>query len=331
MINCDILLGGERMGDLISVIVPVYKTEKYLERCIKSIQKQTYSNLEIILIDDESPDKCPEMCDKIGKEDERIRVIHKKNGGIASVRNLGMKEARGTYIAFVDSDDYLLDETVYERTVQKMKQYSVDIGAFMWQFEDLSGKYVVKQENTPSDFYGIKTTSEFAKLLYQGNYANGLVVSVWNKMYCRAFIENIFFDESMKICEDDEWSNRIYSKEGTVYCDDSFCYVYAQNNNSLTHQSFGKENLVFLDTLRKRVDTFKNDYFLVKETQKCYLNLYIEYYYRAKDVDIQVYEDKATYTRFRKALKDTVSMKTRFRFLLFAISPAIYRKLVYRL
>lgn len=317
------------MKDLISVIVPVYKTEKYLERCIKSIQKQTYSNLEIILIDDGSPDRCPEMCERFEKEDVRIRVIHKKNGGVSSVRNRGMKEARGSYITFVDSDDYLMDETVYERTVQNMIQYSADIGAFMWQFENTVGEYVVKRENIPLDFDGVKTTSEFAKYLYQGSYANGLVVSVWNKVYCRSFIEDINFDESMIICEDDEWVNRIYSKKGTVCCDDSFGYVYAQNNDSLTHLSFRKEKFVLLDILRKRIDVFNNHSFIILETQKCYLNLYIEYYYRAKDADIQAYEDRVIYTRFRKAVRDVVSMKTRFRFWLFGISPKVYKRLVY--
>lgn len=98
---------------LISVIIPVYKVEEYLDVCIQSVVKQTYSNLEIILVDDGSPDKCPQMCDEWAKKDTRIRVIHKENGGASSARNMGLSVARGEYIGFVDSDDYI-SEDMYE-------------------------------------------------------------------------------------------------------------------------------------------------------------------------------------------------------------------------
>ena len=93
------------MEPLISVIVPIYKVEEYLNRCVESLVNQTYKNLEIILVDDGSPDNCPEMCDRWAKQDKRIRVIHKKNGGLSDARNAGMRIATGEYIAFVDSDD----------------------------------------------------------------------------------------------------------------------------------------------------------------------------------------------------------------------------------
>ena len=91
---------------LISIIVPVYKVEKYLNRCVESIVKQTYSNLEIILVDDGSPDQCPAMCDAWMKKDNRIKVVHKKNGGLSDARNAGMKISKGEFIGFVDSDDW---------------------------------------------------------------------------------------------------------------------------------------------------------------------------------------------------------------------------------
>ena len=93
--------------DKISVIVPVYKTEQYLNRCVQSITDQTYKNLEIILVDDGSPDNCPEMCDQWAKKDERIKVIHKRNGGLSSARNAGLDSATGDYIMFADSDDWM--------------------------------------------------------------------------------------------------------------------------------------------------------------------------------------------------------------------------------
>lgn len=95
------------MNPMISVIVPVYKVEEYLPRCIKSLLEQTYKNFEIILVDDESPDKCPEMCDKYEALHENIRTVHKKNGGLSDARNAGVNIAKGEYITFVDSDDYI--------------------------------------------------------------------------------------------------------------------------------------------------------------------------------------------------------------------------------
>ena len=100
-------------NELISIIVPVYKVEKYLEKCVKSILKQTYTNLEIILVDDGSPDKCGQLCDELAKTDDRIKVFHKENGGLSDARNFGVERANGEYIGFVDSDDYI-HESMYE-------------------------------------------------------------------------------------------------------------------------------------------------------------------------------------------------------------------------
>lgn len=104
----------KKQEDLISVIVPVYKVEKYLHRCVDSIINQTYKNLEIILVDDGSPDNCPKICDEYAQKDQRIKVIHKKNAGISEARNAGLEIAQGEFVAFVDSDDYI-DSTMYEK------------------------------------------------------------------------------------------------------------------------------------------------------------------------------------------------------------------------
>ena len=103
--------------DLISVIIPVYKVEKFLEKCVNSVLEQTYKNLEIILVDDGSPDGCPALCDELAKKDKRIKVIHKKNGGVSSARNAALDEAKGKYVCFVDSDDYI--EPTYAEDLHK--------------------------------------------------------------------------------------------------------------------------------------------------------------------------------------------------------------------
>ena len=113
------------MEELISVIIPVYKVEKYLKRCVESVQKQTFKNLEIILIDDGSPDSCGEMCDEMSKMDSRIKVVHKNNGGLSDARNAGIEIASGKYVVFVDSDDWL-DLDMIDLLYRILKQYDAD-------------------------------------------------------------------------------------------------------------------------------------------------------------------------------------------------------------
>ena len=114
---------------LISVIVPAYKTEKYIRQCVDSILNQTYKNLEIILVDDGSPDKCPEICDAYAKQDDRIIVIHQDNAGVSAARNKALDICRGDYISFVDSDDWLEPET-YDSVMQAIHQHNVDVVLF---------------------------------------------------------------------------------------------------------------------------------------------------------------------------------------------------------
>ena len=111
---------------MISVIVPVYKTEEYLERCVNSILNQTYKDIELILVDDGSPDKCPEICDMFAKKDERVKVLHKANGGVSTARNAGLEIATGDYITFVDSDDYI-ELDMYEKMLSKAAEYGCDV------------------------------------------------------------------------------------------------------------------------------------------------------------------------------------------------------------
>lgn len=114
---------------LVSVVIPVYKVEEYLDRCLESIVRQTYKNLDIILIDDGSPDKCPQMCDEWSKKDSRIRVIHKLNEGLGEARNTGIECAKGEYICFVDSDDYIANDMV-EKVYFTANKYNADVVCF---------------------------------------------------------------------------------------------------------------------------------------------------------------------------------------------------------
>ena len=123
----------------ISVIVPVYKVEKFLDRCVESIVGQTYENLEIILVDDGSPDNCPSMCDKWAEKDSRIKVIHKENGGVSSARNAALDAATGDFIGFVDSDDWI-EPDMYESLMMRIDETGKDIAVCSYYSIEVSGE-----------------------------------------------------------------------------------------------------------------------------------------------------------------------------------------------
>lgn len=156
------------MEPLISVIVPVYKVEQYLDECVQSIINQTYKNLEIILVDDGSPDRCPEMCDEYARQDSRIKVIHKKNGGLSSARNVGIEVASGEYIGFVDSDDFIASD-MYEKLYASIKGEKDDVFAVKCRYKRYINGQIVSSffhdYNTdtivPSDKYLVSLVSDY--------------------------------------------------------------------------------------------------------------------------------------------------------------------------
>ena len=161
--------------DLISIIIPVYKVEKYLEKCIESVLKQTYTNLQVILVDDGSPDNCGKICDEYAKKDSRIEVIHKVNGGLSDARNVGIAKAKGKYIGFVDSDDYI-KEDMYEILINLIKEYDADV-SICNLYDVIEGKeYIRNKENGIKEYNRIDILKEVLLDKNIQSYA-------WNKLY----------------------------------------------------------------------------------------------------------------------------------------------------
>ena len=142
---------------LISVIIPVYNVEKYLHRCLDSVIAQTYQNIEIICVDDGSIDESGRICNQYAVRDARIKVIHQENQGLSAARNRGLDAAEGEYIAFVDSDDYILED-MYKKMLDKLLNYNVDLCVCQWQYEFSDGRQVVKRKNIDPTIYGRKTS-----------------------------------------------------------------------------------------------------------------------------------------------------------------------------
>ena len=238
--------------DLISVIVPVYKVEEYLDRCVNSIVNQTYKNLEIILIDDGSPDNCPEMCDEWAKKDQRIKVIHKQNGGLSDARNAGMEIATGEYIGFVDSDDWIAPE-MYEKLIVAMKKDSCDIEAccveMVW--ENGSDNRLLTQKQS------CVLTSEEAQLALLKESL--LKQPVWYKLYKANKIKNIAFEKG-KYHEDVFWSYKAIGAANKVGIIDYIGYYYLQRNASIMGEGYSLKRLDAIEAYCQRFEYIKENF-----------------------------------------------------------------------
>ena len=182
----------------VSIIIPVYKVEKYIDQCLESVTSQTYSNLEIILVDDGSPDNCPEICEQWKRRDDRIRVIHQENQGVSCARNAALKAMTGDYILFIDSDDWIA-HTMVEKLVGGMESAENVDAVFCGLFEaDELGQIRTDVAYFPG---GVVDRNEGAAQIF-GEYRT----APWNKMFkVELFLHEIWFDPKLKIGEDELW------------------------------------------------------------------------------------------------------------------------------
>lgn len=228
---------------LISVIVPIYNVEKYLDKCVDSIINQTYKNLEIILVDDGSPDNCPKMCDDYAKKDSRIKVVHKENGGLSDARNAGMKVATGEYVSFIDSDDYIsLD--FYETLLQTMIDNDSDI---------VECSVVKFYENEKFDEYSddLKVTNYETVDALDGLISeNPFKQHVWNKLYKSSVALDIPYAVG-KLNEDEFWTYQVFGKAKKVTRINQTMYYYFQRNGSIMGNGY---NIRRLDALEGKMN-----------------------------------------------------------------------------
>lgn len=234
---------------LISVIVPVYKVEEYLDRCVESLVNQTYDNIEIILVDDGSPDKCPHICNVWAEKDSHIKVIHKENGGLSDARNAGMKVAHGDYISFVDSDDLVnlrFLEVLYDAIAESDAELAAcDVVSFSDE-NDLKS-IEIKKPNVEN-----YTPEQALSLLIKGR---GFRAVAWNKLYKADILKDESFEVG-KLHEDEFFTYRIFDKCKKLSFVNIPLYFYRQREGSImTNQSLrrldgleaGFDRLVFLE------------------------------------------------------------------------------------
>ncbi len=222
----------------VSIIVPVYNTEKYLHRCIDSILRQTLTDIEVILVDDGSPDRCPTMCDRFAEIDDRITVIHKINGGLSSARNAGMRIARGKYIGFVDSDDDI-ELNMFAEMVEAAEQNNADfVMSDYIRFLENGKKYLVSTKLRSGIYDKEDIEKEIYPSLIMGeNIDYGPILSVWHCIYNHKFLRdnNIVFADDVKWSEDNLFSTIVgYYAKCFVYLKGRGFYHYYQNPGTIT-------------------------------------------------------------------------------------------------
>ena len=226
------------MNDLISVIVPVYKVEEWLDQCVESIVNQSYKNLEIILVDDGSPDNCPQMCDEWAKNDERIKVIHKENGGLSTARNAGLDICSGEYISFIDSDDYI-HKDMYINMLEDLKRTDSDI-VKCGRYIDSDGKI---SENRVLDSEKEYNHDEILDCFFY--HKDDFCSGVWDKLYKAELFKGIRFPDGLN-SEDYYIYGVIYNRANKLYYNNKYYYYYRIREDSIcrkegiTDHSFDK-------------------------------------------------------------------------------------------
>lgn len=240
---------------LVSVIVPIYNVEQYLCRCLDSIIRQTYTDIEIILVNDGSTDKCPQICDDYAKKDKRIKVVHQENGGLAHARNIGIANAIGEFVTFIDSDD-LVALNYVECLFQGICEYGADIS--------IASFHTFENDCETSDCYAkIETFTEVSKKDAVRRYSSIKAsvsmpfISACNKLYDRRLFEEILFPKG-KLYEDAFTTYKLIDKAEKMIFTSTGLYFYRINPNSIIGQSFKEKHLEMTEAFRGGMDYFSN-------------------------------------------------------------------------
>ena len=316
-------------NELISIIVPVYNVEQYLPKCIESIINQTYKKLEIILIDDESLDGSGIICDKYKNIDDRIVVIHKKNGGVADTRNVGVQHATGKYIGFVDSDDFI-ESTMFERLYNNLKKYNASISMCSFTNEYKSGRIEIGK-HFEGEITLLNKKQAMENLILEQNLSN----HVWNKLYERKIFENIVFPIGRKL-EDVATLYKVFEKAEVLVYDNFLGYHYMQHKDSIMgniNESLINDYEIAVFEKNKYIEqTYPELHDAIEvENIKTYKVLY--YYAKLKNYKDIIKSDtfknyyklyKKKYLKYRKQVKKNVGAKVLLTYDIFWISKQLY-------
>lgn len=312
------------MSDKISVIIPVYNVEKYLARAIESVLHQTFTNIEIILINDGSTDSSLEICQHFLKEDVRIKLINQKNGGLSCARNVGLRESTGEYIFYLDSDDSIENNAI-EILYKNLIQCEADVSICNYKNIYIDRIEALNKESDHENHIRIYENKKILEELFTTN--NSLFTPVWNKLYKRSLVENNLFPEGRN-AEDVATSYKLLYYANKVVYDDRKLYLYSIRNDSLS-QIKNLQSNDSLVALEERDHFFKrnNENTLFNLSVNNHLRMIIWFYFRLKNHNLSSEYIDELYIKFkckyesdfkRSCLLESIMFKV------FYISPRAY-------
>ena len=235
----------------ISIIVPIYKVEKYINRCVDSILNQKFKDFELILVDDGSPDNCGKICDEYAKNDSRVVSVHKKNGGLSDARNYGINIAKGEYVGFVDSDDYIADD-MYETLYNNIIKYDADVS--------VCGLYNCYNNNQYPEYDKnellILNNKEALKMVLEGQKFS---VPACNKLYKKELFNNIKYPVG-RLSEDAFVTPKLLASTNRTVVDTTAKYYYVHRKDSITCSKFKKKDFDVVDAYKGNLEFVKEKY-----------------------------------------------------------------------
>lgn len=269
---------------LISIIIPIYKAEKYIEKCVRQVMDQTYQNLEIILVDDGSPDKCGLICDEIALTDARVRVIHKENGGAATARNAGLDVMKGQYVAFVDADDYM--ETNYiEVLYRTLSENNTQVSICGFKAVDERGKTVIIDSLHDKSVFQSEEAFKERKNIVEVFTGNEIIlqdlrghwehVAPWGKLYQADLFVGVRYPK-WPAYEDEHVFIHVFDKvEKAATCKEKL-YYYVQHAGSLMNSAYSeKQRSTTMKMWKERIDYYDDNIPKHKELRNCVLQAFV--------------------------------------------------------
>ena len=308
---------------LISVVVPIYNVEDYLVECIESILNQTYTEFELILVNDGSTDNSLEICNQYSKKDDRIKIVNKKNGGLSDARNAGIDVAKGEYIIFIDSDDFI-NKNMFKIMFDIAKSKNADI--VQCNYKEFYNKEDIKDSSSINNEFKLKELTSIEALYgFYDEKKSGPTTVAWNKLYKTALFEDIRYPYG-KIHEDVFTTYKLIFKANKIVCTEEKLYYYRQRENSITTRKYNKKRLVVLEAIEERKkfmkDVVNNEELYNLELKNYYCNMmssYVKYKKSNPDDKETLKEIKKNSKRmFRELIKcNKLSIKKKLRLIVF--------------
>ncbi len=316
----------------ISVIVPIYKVEDYLERCVDSIINQSYKNLEIILVDDGSPDNCSEICDRYAKLDSRIKVIHQKNGGLSCARNSGLRIATGDFISLVDSDDYI-NSNMYADLIEQIIVHKADIAMCDCEYVYEKDTLVKVNEKPDSLEVSVLDGKKAQYMAFRDDISRIVFNVAWNKLYRKELFQNISYPEG-RIHEDEARTHQLmYNASKIVYLKYPY-YYYFQRKDSIVGMRISKKNLQLLEAYADKLKFYRekkeNKLWKMEVSHSMHMVCYQQKLFDDEKMSIDIIREAQGKILLKEIKRyesiSDLSIALKFEIILFVLFPKMYYK-----